>query len=101
MAKKGYWIAQFEVSDPEAYKTYQAEVSAMFREHGATYIVRGGRSHIEDGHGAIRTVVIEFSDYKSALQCYLSPRYEAVKKLREGHATGHIVVVEGHDAEGS
>ena len=100
-AKKGYWIAQFEVTDPEAYKAYQAEVSAIFLEHGGRYIVRGGRSHLEEAHGAVRAVVIEFDDYKSALQCYLSPRYEAAKKLREGYATGHVIVVEGHDGEGS
>jgi uncharacterized protein (DUF1330 family) len=99
MARKGYWIAQFEVSDLEAYKAYQAAVVPILRQRGARFLVRGGRSHLGEGQAPSRTVVVEFNDYKSALSCYLSPEYERAKALTEGNAVGSIVVIEGYEGE--
>jgi uncharacterized protein (DUF1330 family) len=41
--------------------------------------------------------VIEFPDYKTALQCYHSPEYTSAKRLRAGIAVGDVVVVEGYE----
>ena len=87
MDKRGYWIAHFKVTDMEAYKVYQAKVTDILRGYGARFLVRGGRSHTDEGHSASRTVIIEFEDYKSALHCYLS-RVRTAEALRQGNAVG-------------
>ena len=69
MSKKGYWVAHVDVSDPEAYKAYVAANAAAFRKFGGRFLVRGGPFETMEGRLKSRTVVIEFSDYATALAC--------------------------------
>ena len=94
---KGYWVAAIEVSDPEGYKLYMAEVANAFRKHGGRYLMRGGKSEVLEGSGRSRVVVIEFKDYATALECHRSPEYAKARALRVGRATADIIVTEGYD----
>jgi uncharacterized protein (DUF1330 family) len=94
---KGYWLAQIEVTDPEGYKGYVAANQIAFRKYGARYVVRAGRHEAVEGAWRSRLVVIEFSDYDTALACYHSPEYQNAIALRQGHAVAAIAVVEGYD----
>ncbi len=94
---KGYWLAQVDVADPEAYKSYVAANQIAFRKYGARYVVRAGRHEAMEGSCRSRLVVIEFKDYDTALACYRSPEYRHAMTLREGHAVVDIAVVEGYD----
>jgi uncharacterized protein (DUF1330 family) len=96
-AKKGYWIGNIDVHDPEGYKAYLAANQAPFGEFGARYLVRAGTREVTDGKARGRTVVMEFPSYEAALACYHSPGYQAAKKLREGKAEADLVAVEGYD----
>ena len=40
---KGYWIARYEVTDPEQYKAYIAANAKPFKDFGARFLVRSGR----------------------------------------------------------
>ena len=46
---KGYWIAHIDVSDPEGYKAYQADVATPFGKFGGRYLMRGGRCEVTEG----------------------------------------------------
>ena len=70
---KGYWIVSVDISNPESHKMYVAETRNAFREYGARFVVRGGKSEVAEGKGRSRIVVIEFKDYATALECYRSP----------------------------
>ena len=94
---KGYWVAQVDVSDPEAYKAYLAANQASFHEYGARFLVRAGQHQPVEGRCRSRLIVIEFPDYATALACYHSPEYAAAKALRMGAASINIVVIEGYD----
>jgi uncharacterized protein (DUF1330 family) len=94
---KGYWLAQVEVTDPEAYKDYVAANQAAFRKYGARYVIRAGRSEVLEGSCRARLVVIEFPDYETALACYRSSEYQHALTLRHGRAIADIAVVEGYD----
>lgn len=94
---KGYWVASIEVTDPEGYKLYMAEVLNAFREYGARYLMRGGKSEVVEGSGRSRVVVLEFKDYATALACHRSPEYAKASALRAGRATADIIVTEGYD----
>ena len=85
------------VADAEAYKAYQAAAGPMLRQFGARFLVRGGRTEIVEGGAPPRTAVIEFPDYDTALRCWNSPEYARAKALRQGVASGTVVIVESYD----
>jgi uncharacterized protein (DUF1330 family) len=97
VARKGYWIGNIDVHDPEDYKAYLAANQAPFGEFGARYLVRAGTREVTEGKARGRSVVMEFPSYEAALACYRSPGYQAAKKLREGKAEADLVAVEGYD----
>jgi uncharacterized protein (DUF1330 family) len=94
---KGYWVACVDVTDPEGYTLYMAEVVNAFRRFGGRYLMRGGKSERVEGGGRSRIVVIEFPDYATALACHRSPEYAKARALRAGKAQADIVVSEGYD----
>jgi uncharacterized protein (DUF1330 family) len=94
---KGYWIAQVDVADPEAYKAYVAAAAPAFARAGARFLARGGRSEAVEGRARKRLVVIEFPDYETALACWRSADYAAARRLRLAVSEGDIAIVEGYD----
>ena len=94
---KGYWIGRVDVTDPEGYARYIAANGAVFAQYGARFLVRGGRFEAVEGAARERNVVIEFSSYQAALECYRSPEYAAVLALRLDAGVADILVIEGYD----
>ena len=95
-ARRGYWIAHADVTDPEAYKSYMAADAVAFGKFGARFLVRGGRQEVVEGRARSRTVVLEFPSYEAALACYHSADYQAARALRIGKAEFDLLVIEGH-----
>ncbi|MDR3462298.1 MAG: DUF1330 domain-containing protein [Beijerinckiaceae bacterium] len=92
---KGYWIARFDVADPEAHKRYAEAAKPAFEAAGAKFLARGGAAFAAEGQARARNVVIEFPSYQAAVDCYNSPVYRNAAKHREGLSIGEIVIVEG------
>ncbi len=89
-----YWIAHVTVTDPEAYKGYQALAPAAFAAHGAKFLARG-EGVVLEGPEAPRHVVIEFPTMEAARACYDSAEYQAARALRMGAAEVSVVLVPG------
>jgi uncharacterized protein (DUF1330 family) len=94
-ARKGYWIAHVDVTDPAGYKAYQAANGAPIDQFGGRFLVRGGRHEVVEGKQRSRTAVLEFPSYAAALACYRSPGYQAAKALRLGKAEVDLIIIEG------
>jgi uncharacterized protein (DUF1330 family) len=94
---KGYWVALADVSDPEGYELYVAENAKAFRKYHGHFLTRGGQSERPEGTTRSRVVVIEFPDYKAALECYRSSDYANAMALREGKSEMDLVIIEGYD----
>jgi len=94
---KGYWVARVDVNSDDGYKPYAAANQAIFKKHGARYVVRGGKFENPEGTSRKRNVVIEFPSYEAALDCYNSPEYQANIKVRQPHSVIDIVIIEGYD----
>lgn len=92
---KGYWVVDMTITDPEAYKGYQAFVRPFLEKNHGRFIVRGGAAEVVEGTVHPRVVVIEFPSYQAALEVYHSAEYEAGKQLRLGASTGNFTIVEG------
>jgi uncharacterized protein (DUF1330 family) len=92
---KAYWIAHVTVTEPEAYRGYQALAPAAFAAHGARFLARGGAHEVMEGPVLDRHVVIEFPSLAAAQACYRSAEYQAARARRDGAAVAHVVIVEG------
>jgi uncharacterized protein (DUF1330 family) len=94
---KGYWVAFADITDPEGYKAYIAENAKAFKKYGGRFLARGGPYESPEGKPRSRTVVIEFSTYSAAVECYRSPEYAKAMALREGKSIMDLSIVEGYE----
>jgi uncharacterized protein (DUF1330 family) len=94
---KGYWIVRVDVQDPESYKEYVAANAVAFAKFGGRFLVRGGEFKSVEGQARARNVVLEFPSYQAALDCWHSPEYQEVMKIRTPVSTADLVVIEGYD----
>lgn len=94
---KGYWVVNMTVTDPEAYKAYQAFVRPYLAGKQGRFLVRGGTAEVVEGVVGPRVIVIEFPSYAAALEAYHAAEYEAGKQLRFDASTGNFAIVEGFD----
>ena len=91
-----YLIAEMEVSDPETYARYRAQVPGVIAAHGGRFLVRGGTTEAKEGTPpAGRVVVIEFPDMAAARRFYDAPDYQAILPLRLAASRGRLYLVEG------
>jgi len=94
---KGYWIVRVDVHDPEQYRKYVAANGPAFAKFGARFLVRGTPFENPEGSARQRNVVIEFPSYQQAKDCWHSPEYQEVMKLRTPASTADVVIIEGYD----
>ncbi|TRO38256.1 DUF1330 domain-containing protein [Pseudomonas putida] len=92
----GYYVAEFEVTDPEGIKPYSAKVESTFRPYGGRFIVRGGQiTSLEGAAPKRKRVVIEFESVEKAKEWYSSPEYSELKKVRQRSAKTDVYLIEG------
>jgi uncharacterized protein (DUF1330 family) len=94
---KGYWIVRVDIADAERYKSYVAANAPPLARFGARFLVRAGRFENVEGASRARNAVIEFPSYQAALDCWHSPEYQEVLKLRLPVSTADLVIIEGYD----
>lgn len=92
----GYVIAQINVTDPETYPKYVAQVQPTIDQFGGEFLVRGGRSESYEGTPpGDRNVLIRFPSYEAAQDWYHSDVYAEAKALRMSASTSVQTIVEG------
>ncbi|MDA1090962.1 MAG: DUF1330 domain-containing protein [Proteobacteria bacterium] len=91
-----YVIVQIEVTDPEAFAVYRAQVPPTIEPYGGEYVVRGGDQDVLEGDWPHpRTVILKFPSMDQAKAWHASAAYEGPKALRQSAATANMIVVEG------
>ncbi|MBV9783130.1 MAG: DUF1330 domain-containing protein [Acidisphaera sp.] len=92
-----YLIANVTITDPEGFKHYGEQVSAVIAQYGGRYLVRGGVIHpMEGDHGFDRLVVVEFPSMEAAKRFYDSPEYAPLLKLRIETTRSRLAFAEGY-----
>lgn len=89
-----YYIAEFELADPEGIKPYREQVDATFKPYSGRYIVRAaGVNRLEGNPPSHRLVIIKFDSIEQARAWYNSPEYAKIRPFRQrsGHTNAYIV----------
>ena len=97
---KGYIVGMITINDPEAYKPYMAQTSALVEEYGGRYLIRGGEMTVAEGdmpHN--RFVVIEFDSPETVQKFYTDPRYVETRKIRQDNSLGTILHITGFEPQ--
>ena len=91
-----YLIAHLTVTDPEAFRDYQAAVPAIIQRFGGRYLLRGGAVETLEGQWQVsRLVVLEFPGMDEAKRFYHSADYQEILPLRLAAAQSDVVLAEG------
>ena len=91
-----YLVASIDVTDPEAYDRYRAQVPATIEQYGGRFLVRGGAVEALEGDAIPkRVVVLEFPDAERARAWWNSPEYAPLKTLRKRASRGTLYFVAG------
>jgi uncharacterized protein (DUF1330 family) len=61
--QKGYWIVRIDVTDQSHFQAYSVANADALKQHGARFLVRGGRFEVPEGNARARHIVVEFPSY--------------------------------------
>ncbi|MCK9592009.1 MAG: DUF1330 domain-containing protein [Methanoregula sp.] len=91
-----YLIARVEVNDWERYRHYLNATPSIIEKFGGRAIARSGEPiTLEGPRETRRMVILQFPNVEKAREFYDSFEYQEARILREGAATGELVVVDG------
>ena len=93
---KGYVVCVYKsISSEEKLQEYAAKARAAVEKYKGKFLIRGGRSTINEGDKSPRTVVIEFPTYDEANLFYNSMEYQEAHDILKGYAVRHHQTIEG------
>ena len=91
----GYLIANYRITDAEAYKAYPPAVIPTLMAHGAEVLVADYESEVVEGKPASVTIVLKFPSMEAARTWYDSPEYRQIVGLRTENSEGFVVFADG------
>ena len=93
---KAYWVCIYEkIDNAEKLKEYSVKARPAVEKFSGKFLARGGKNRTTDGIESPRTVIVEFADYKTAIECYDSLEYQEAHDILKGHVIRHHQIVEG------
>jgi len=93
--KKGYWVVAYRaISDESALKAYAALATPAIQSFGGRFLTKStGRIEVHEAGLRLRTIVVEFDSYDTALAAYESEPYrKALQALGSGAERDHRIV---------
>ena len=95
-ARSGYVIAEVDVHDPALMQQYGEKVPETLASFNHHYVIRSSKIQVLEGEppkGGI--VMIAFDNVEKAREWYDSPKYAAIRPIRQKAANSRIFIVEG------
>jgi len=93
---KGYWVCIYEkIYNAEKLREYAVKAKPAVEKFSGKFLVRGGKNRTNEGIDSPRIVVVEFTNYNSAVECYDSTEYQEAHNILNGHTIRHHQIVEG------
>ena len=93
---KGYVVCVYKsISNEEKLKEYAIKARTAVEKYKGKFLIRGGKSIINEGDKSPRTVVIEFQSYDDANTFYQSKEYQEAHIILKGQVERQFQIVEG------
>ena len=93
---KGYWLSVYEkVENIETLKKYAVKATAAINKYSGKFLARGGKNISLEGNQSPRTVIVEFSSFSDAENCYNSNEYKEALSVLKGAVTRNLQIIEG------
>ena len=93
---KGYVVCVYKsISNEEKLREYAVKARAAVEKYKGKFLIRGGKSNLNEGEKSPRTVVIEFPSYEEANSFYVSKEYQDAHSLLKGYAIRQHQTIEG------
>tara|TARA_B100001175_G_scaffold12983_1_gene9990 strand:- start:314 stop:601 length:288 start_codon:yes stop_codon:yes gene_type:complete len=93
---KGYVVCVYKsISNEIKLEEYAVKARAAVEKYEGKFLIRGGKSKINEGKISPRTVVIEFSSFDKANSFYNSKEYQDAHSILKGYAIRQHQTVEG------
>lgn len=94
-----YIVASVEITNPDGYQEYSAQVPATLEPYGGRFVVRGGTIEMLEGDRWFtpRLVVLEFPSLDKARGWYHSDAYQRIVPIRQANSTGRLVLIDGYE----
>ena len=93
---KGYVVCVYKnISSEDKLKEYAIKARAAVENYKGKFLIRGGKSKINEGDSSPRTVIIEFPSFDQANEFYQSEEYQKAHSILKGHAERQFQIVEG------
>ncbi|MDA1074607.1 MAG: DUF1330 domain-containing protein [Proteobacteria bacterium] len=96
-----YFIAQYQVKDPNLYAQYSQGAGPTLAAHGAELVAFDvGAETVEGAPPGPQTVIIKFKDTEAAKAWYNSDAYQAVVGKRLAATNGFAIISQSMNAGG-
>ena len=93
---KGYVVCVYKnIGSEDKLKEYATKARAAVENYKGKFLIRGGKSKINEGESSPRTVIIEFPSFDQANEFYQSEEYQEAHSILKGHAERQFQIVEG------
>ena len=92
---KGYWIVRCEYYDQEAFELYAKVATAIVKQYGGKFLVRGGNQIRKENAKLERTVLVEFPSYEIAQSVYDGDKYQNAMQHIKNCSLRDFVISEG------
>jgi uncharacterized protein (DUF1330 family) len=89
-----YVIANYNITNPEAYKAYPRVVGPTIFDHGGEILVADYNSEKNEAGGADVTIVLRFPSKDKAREWYNSGEYQEIVALRTDNSEGFMNFVD-------
>ena len=93
---KGYFIGEVDITNPDGYEGYRAQVVPTVQKYGGRFLTRGGDPKLIEGEKeAKRIVILEFDSPEQAAAWYNSPEYQEILPIRMANSTARAHILTG------
>ena len=88
---KGYIVCVYKsIENQEKLKEYAIKARAAVEKYKGKFLIRGGKSIINEGEKSPRTVLIEFPSHDDANSFYQSKDYQEAHSILDGFVRASV-----------
>ncbi|MGX5820615.1 DUF1330 domain-containing protein [Chitinophaga lutea] len=96
-----YYMISYDIVDEATYRQYGPALGPLFEKYGAEVLVADTRATPVEGTARGMQAIVKFPSRASALACYHSPEYQAIKPLRTDATINGTMVLASDEGDQS